>query len=228
MKTIVGFLFAFGAAGLLGGGQPAKADDAVQESQTLDNMKQVALGLLNYESAHGSLPAHASYSADGKPLLSWRVLILPYLEQKSLYDEFHLDEPWDSPHNKPLVGRMPEIFKNPNLPSSDGKTIYLAVVGPTCVFDGTAEGMPLAKITDGTANTVMLVEANADHAVEWTKPADLEFNAKNPAAGLGGLRHHGWNAASADGSCSFIRNETDPREVKALFTPAGGEGIDRR
>ena len=67
----------------------------------------------NYDSTHGSLPPHAIYGKDGKPLLSWRVLILPYIEEQALYEQFHLDEPWDSPHNEPLLRQIPRCYRSP-------------------------------------------------------------------------------------------------------------------
>ena len=97
---------------------------------------QIMLGLLNFESARGAMPAHAVYSDDGKPLLSWRVQILPYLEHQDLYNQFHLDEPWDSEHNKQLVEQMPEVFRDPasKLTTADGKSNYLGVTGESAVY----------------------------------------------------------------------------------------------
>jgi hypothetical protein len=183
------------------------------------------LALHNYADAHKSFPAHASYDAEGKPLLSWRVHILPFIGKGELYKEFHRDEPWDSPHNKQLIARMPEVYRNPNLLADDGTTNYLAIVGEECIFNGTADGMRLANITDGTSKTIMLVEADLDEAVIWTKPDDLAYNADNPAAGFGRLRPTGALVAIADGSVRFISEDIDPQTLKALFTRAGGETI---
>ncbi len=199
------------------------AREAARRNQSMNNMKQMILGLLNYESAKKSYPAHAIYSPDGKPLLSWRVQILPFIENQALYQQFHLDEPWDSEHNRALIPQMPAIYANPNLPLPPGKTNYLAVVGTPCIFNGTEKGTRIRNITDGTSNTIMLVEANADQAVDWTKPDDLKFDAQNPSAGLGGLRPGGWLAAFADGHVSFVANSVDRQTLSALFTSAGGE-----
>src|SRR3972149_6212381 len=100
--------------------------------------------------------------------------MLQYVEELPLYQEFHLDEPWDSEHNKALIARMPKLYQNPNMALEPGKTTYLAVVGKECIFDGTDKGMKLQQVTDGTSNTLTLVEADADQAVEWTKPDDWE------------------------------------------------------
>lgn len=203
------------------------AREAARRNQSMNQMKQFMLALLNYESRRRTFPAHAIYSKDGKPLLSWRVAILPYIEEQRLYNEFHLDEPWDSPHNKTLIARMPKVFENPSLNVPAGKTVYLGVVGKNCIFDGSKNGIGLRQVTDGTSKTIMLVEADADQAVEWTKPADWEFNPKKPIAGLGSAHPGGFLVAFADGSIQFISNAVDPDVLKALLTRNGGEVVDR-
>ena len=94
---------------------------------TVNNLKSLAIALLNYQDAKKSLPPRANFDASGKPLLSWRVLVLPYLDpnEAKLYSEFHLDEPWDSEHNRQLIARMPKVFKNPRI-DREGFTNYLA------------------------------------------------------------------------------------------------------
>jgi uncharacterized protein DUF1559 len=198
------------------------AREAARRTQSMNNMKQQMLALLNHESAKKAFPAHAIYK-DGKPLLSWRVQILPYIEQQALYEQFHLDEPWDSEHNRALIQHMPQVYANPNMPLQAGKTNYLAVVGKDCVFDGTDKGMQLRNITDGTSKTIALVEADPAKAVEWTKPDDWQFDPNNPSAGLGHIRAGGWLSAFADGSVQFISSTIDQNMLKAFFTRAGGE-----
>jgi hypothetical protein len=201
------------------------AREAARRAQSMNQIKQLNIALLNQESASGAFPAHASYNPEGKPLLSWRVHILPYLEQQALYEQFHLDEPWDSEHNRALIARMPAMYQNPNLPEQNGKTNYLAVVGEGCIFDGTQVGKKLLDIRDGTANTIMLVEAAREQAVEWTKPDDLEYNPANPKAGLGGIRPGGWLVGLADGSVHFISENIDQEHLKAMFTGAAGDSV---
>jgi len=202
------------------------AREAARRNQSINNMKQIIIALMNNMDTQTKYPANAIYSAEGKPLLSWRVQILPYIEEKALFDEFHLDEPWDSEHNRALIPRMPAVFQNPNV-ADEGKTNYLAVVGPGCIFDGTPNGTSIVDIKDGTSRTIQVVEANADQAVEWTKPADLKLNDANPAEHLGRLRPGGWLAGFADGHIEFINNfPPDPQSaalLKGLFTRAGGE-----
>ncbi|HEX5471711.1 MAG TPA: DUF1559 domain-containing protein [Lacipirellulaceae bacterium] len=202
------------------------AREAARRNQSMSNMKQLLLALLMYEDNHKAFPAHAVYSKDGKPLLSWRVAVLPYIDQQDLYGQFHLDEPWDSEHNRALIAKMPAVFQNPNQSLPSGKTNYLAVVGKECVFDGSSKGLGIQQITDGTSKTIMVVEANANQAVDWTKPDDLKYDTKNPTAGLGRVRPGGWLAAFADGHIQFISSSIDINTLKALFTRAGGEVIN--
>jgi hypothetical protein len=201
------------------------AKEAAQRNESMNNLKQMALALLNYESAKRTLPAQAIYDRDGKPLLSWRVQILPYIEEMALYNQFHLDEPWDSEHNKPLIARMPHVYANPNLKLEDGKTSYLALVGKECAFDGTEKGVRFQQVTDGTSRTIALVEADANKAVEWTKPDDLKFDANNPTAGLGHVRPGVWLAVFLDGHVEAISNSIDTTVLKAMMTKAGGEAV---
>ena len=168
----------------------------------------------------------APVDADGKPLLSWRVHLLPYVEAADLYDEFHLDEPWDSEHNKKLIERMPDAYRNPNLPVAEFKTNYLAVTGEGTAFGG-KQGTKFQDVIDGTANTIMVVEANADRAVIWSKPDDLKFDPQQPLAGLGDLRPGGFQALLMDGSVQFFAKTIDPGVLRALMTIAGSEAIPR-
>src|SRR5262249_20216865 len=128
-------------------------------------------------------PPRAIFDDQGKPLLSWRVQILPFLDQEELYQQFRLDEPWDSEHNKPLIDKMPNVFSDPRFDLPPGKTVYQAVVGPGTAFDG-RQGLKPAQIIDGTSNTIGVVEVGPEHAVPWTKPVDWEFDQDHPLNGL--------------------------------------------
>jgi hypothetical protein len=201
------------------------AREAARRTDSSNKMKQIMLALHNFHDTRKAFPAHAIYSPDGQPLLSWRVQILPYLEDggAALYKEFKLDEPWDSEHNRALIARMPAVYANPNFISEPGKTNLLAVVGEHCGFNGTKQGMNFRYFSDGTSKTVVLVEADADRAVEWTKPDDWQYDPNNPSAGLGNLRPGSWNAGFADGSVQQVSNNIDREMLKALFTRDGGE-----
>lgn len=198
--------------------------EAARRTDSANRLRQFAIAILNYESVYQRFPPQYTVDDQGTPLLSWRVHILPYIEEQALYEQFHLDEPWDSPHNIQLLDQMPEIYGNPNLGEMDGRTVFLGIAGPQSVFSG-ADRLGFAQVVDGTSNTVMLVEADAEAAVPWTKPADWEFDANDPFRNLGGLRPAGFNVAFVDGSVRLISVGTDPNVWKALCTRNGNEVV---
>ena len=205
------------------------ARTAARRAQSMNNMKQLALSLHNYHDAHGAFPAGYSSDEQGRPLLSWRVQMLPYLEEAALYNEFRLDEPWDSPHNKELIARMPSLFRSPNSTAEGFKTNYLGVSGADGIFvrppAGDAKGTSFRRITDGTSKTLMLVEASDELAVVWTKPGDFAPKMDNPMKGLLGLHRGGFLGGMGDGSVRFIADSVDVDILKALFTKSGREAI---
>jgi prepilin-type processing-associated H-X9-DG protein len=179
----------------------------------------------NYLSAHGTFPPAFSVDKSGKPLLSWRVLILPFVEQQALYNEFHLDEPWDSPHNRALIDRMPAVFACPSdlVPKPDaGKTTYVTPRGPSTIFPG-AVGVKIKEVTDGTSNTILTMDVPALEAVVWTKPDDWDVPKMIDPRSLVGRHPDGTNCGFADGSVHFLRETIAPAVLKALFTRNGGE-----
>jgi prepilin-type processing-associated H-X9-DG protein len=198
------------------------AREAARRAQCVNNLKQMALAFHNYHSANNSFPAHAIYSKDGKPLLSWRVAILPYIEQEPLYREFHLDEPWDSPHNKALIERMPPTYACPTAPVQRGMTPYQVAVGKGAMFEG-KQGIGIAEVTDGTSNTILVAESKTP--VTWTKPDDLELDPDGPPPRIGSYHPGGANTAFADGSVRFIKDTINQGVLRALFTRNGGEVI---
>jgi prepilin-type processing-associated H-X9-DG protein len=202
----------------------AAAREAARRVASANNLRQIGLTLQNEEAVHGALPARANFDQQGKPLLSWRVHILPYIEQESLYKMFHLDEPWDSPRNKTLIPLMPRLYANPSSMGRPGMANYLAVCGKGLMFDG-RKGHKLADVTDGLSNTIMVVEADADRAVIWTKPEDWQFDPQRPLAGLGHAHPGGFNALFADGSVHFIARGIDLKTFQAMLTIAGGEMV---
>ncbi len=190
------------------------------------NLQRLAIATISHADAHkGRLPAVANFDKQGKPLLSWRVHVLPFVGEEKLYKEFHLDEPWDSPHNKKLLARMPAVYQGPNRRlNEEGKTIYLAPVGKEVAFTGGAEGRLFPKdFTDGTANTILIVEADDAHAVLWTKPEDLKIDLENPQRALGGHFPEVFLIALADGSARLVSKGISKTTLRSAFTPAGGE-----
>jgi len=182
-------------------------------------LKQIGLAMHGYHDERKSLPAAAIYDKDGKALLSWRVAILPYLldeEDRALYKEFKLDEPWDSDHNKKLLAKMPRVFASPTAKGKQNKTYYQVITGPNTVFAGN-KGMKLAQIANGTSNTILAVEAGA--AVPWTKPADVVYDAKKPLPKLGGVSKAGFHILLCDGSVRQLRPDFDAQTFRDSITP---------
>ncbi len=207
------------------------AREAARRAQCVNNEKQIALAMLNYHAANDSLPPAAVKDKAGKPLLSWRVAILPYIEQQALYKEFHLDEPWDGPHNKALIASMPPIYACPSRPATagaPGMTSYRVFAGKATAFPP-GRAVKFADVTDGISQTLMVVETR--DGVPWTKPEDLEFAAdadppKGPFFGAGSFHTGGFAAAMLDGSVRFLKNSIRPETFRALITRDGGEVID--
>jgi hypothetical protein len=201
----------------------ANQNDAAARSQSMNNLMQIGLAMHNYAGSHGDAFPAAAIRKDGKALLSWRVAILPYLDQGELYEKFHLDEPWDSPHNIALLDQMPDIYAPvTHQDESKHSTYYQVFTGRGALFGG-AEGTKLADIKDGTAWTIMIVEAAKP--VPWTKPEDLPFDASKPLPKLGGLLEDGFCACFADGSARFLKRNVGSKVLKALITANGREKV---
>ena len=198
----------------------------------INNLKQLTLAMHNYLDVKGAFPASAGVvDKAGKPLLSWRVAILPYLEQDHLFKQFKLDEPWDSPANKLVLANnpMPAVFAVPGVTKPGEKvTLIQGFVGNGAFFDATRPKR-IVDITDGTSNTVMMTLSR--DAVEWTKPADIPFDPKadprklvlatqgRPPASMAA-------AAFCDGSVRLLHLELSAVQWIGAITAAGGEVID--
>lgn len=173
----------------------------------------------------GSLPPHASYDSNGKPLLSWRVLILPQIAQDDLYSQFHLDEPWDSPHNLTLLPKMPRTYADPRRRwhKGDYLTPFQVFVGPGTLFEG-PKGVRLSDVPDGTSATISVVRA--DCLVPWTKPEDLPYSPDGPLPEFMNKRRARWRVLFADAHFRDLRSDLPEGQVRALITRNGGEQID--
>jgi hypothetical protein len=202
------------------------ASEAARKVQSANNLKSLGVAIHNYHDVYKQFPPAHGTGEEGKPFLSWRVHILPFLEQRALYDQFHLDEPWDSDHNKTLIAKMPAVFRSPNSTAEPGKTNYLGVSGPQGIFPG-REKIGFRDVTDGTSNTIMIVEASDESAVIWTKPDDFVPDSKEAKKGLLGLWKGGFHAGFADGSVRFLDEAIDDQTLRALSTRNGSEPIDR-
>jgi hypothetical protein len=194
---------------------------AIQTSE--NNLKQIGLASLNYESTYGKMPPAAVCDKTGKPLLSWRVLVLPYLEENELFKEFKLDEAWDSDHNKKLLARMPKVYSIPgktNLLGTD--TYYRVFVGNNAGFEW-IQGLKITDFTDGTSNTLLCVVAA--EAVPWTKPDELEFDPEKDMRKLLGTVNGKVQVGLVDGSVHSLKKMPSKETLHALITRNGGEVI---
>jgi hypothetical protein len=189
------------------------------------NLMNIGLAMHSYHDAHGKLPADV-VDKNGKVLLSWRVLLLPYLEQDNLYKKFRLNEPWDSKHNKKLLAEMPKVFNSPRVTlKHKGYTVYQGFSGAGALFRPGKPGLSLVQVPDGTSNTLMAVEATA--AVPWTKPADVPFDQKKDVVKFGKAFGERPLALMCDGSTRLLDLKKITKEtLKAAITTAGGEVID--
>jgi hypothetical protein len=223
-----------------------KVRDAAARVQSANNLRIQSLAMLNYSDSNaGRMPPSVVYGPDGKPLYSWRVLLLPYVEADNLYRHFHLDEPWDSPNNKPLLTQMPRCFAEPG-DTEPGMTHYQVFDGPGAPFDSSARPLqPFmlqgptgilqlqasafqvrfpAGFMDGASNTLLIVEAT--DPVPWSSPKDLAFGPPGtPLPKLGLPARKGFNAVYADGGVKFITSSTSEQTLRALITPNGGERL---
>ncbi len=202
-----------------------------RRQKTQQNFRQILIAMHNYHENYATLPpADKHRDKDGKHHLSWRVHLLPYLEQQALYDEFHLDEPWDSPHNKKLIEKMPDVFVqrslDPSQPASKpGHTAFLAPVGEGTIFGG-KNATKLQQITDGTSTTAALLVVSPKHAVPWTAPVDYSLDAQDPLAGVLIGPEGTWICGFADGSVSHLRGDMSAKTALHLFQMDDGNPID--
>jgi prepilin-type processing-associated H-X9-DG protein len=219
----------------------ASARAAPRRTKSVNNHKQIGLAYHNYLAAHGSFPTAVLLGGKNKSVpYSWRVALLPFIEQQELYSQYNFDEPWDGPSNRKLLDKMPAIYGYPGpdgTPSSRTNSAYFVFTGPSTVLSaGPVSGPPkgnavpagpgINQITDGTSNTILAVEAQRE--IPWTKPEDIPFFPNGPVPELGGFTPEGFNAAFVDGSVRYIKKSIPPNLLKALITRDGGEVIDHQ
>jgi len=194
---------------------------AADRSQSANNLKQIALAFHMFESANRKFP-HSTKSPDPshKHPVSWRVMILPFMEQKALYNLYRFDEPWDGPNNSKLLSMVPIQYRHPEAPAGSTNTPYLAITGEEAMFQPSKETLP-SDVRDGLANTIMVVESES--TIPWTKPDDLAYASDKPLPFVGGFFDEGFHAAFGDGSVRFISKTIAESVLRALMTARGGE-----
>jgi hypothetical protein len=201
----------------------AKVKLAADRLKSANNLKQIGLAFHNHNDAFGALPRDIT-DKDGKPLLSWRVAILPFLDQNELHEQFNLDQPWDSKNNKKLLEMMPKVYTAPRGTFEKGHTFYQAFAGAGTLMSG--KPTKINDVTDGLSNTFMAVEAG--EAVPWTKPADVAFDPAKPLPKLGGIFDGDHNTLFGDGSVRFLKKGIKEANLKKFITIAGAESTTEK
>ena len=204
---------------------------SVQKMSCRGNLERIAAALKQYEIEHGTLPPAFIADATGKPMHSWRVLILPQLGERGLHDRYNFNEPWDGPNNIQLVGLMPDVFACPSDPDArlKGESSYMVTVGPATLFPGkTAMSTRLAR--DDPALTIMVAECPVSGNI-WTQPKDLDatrmkFGINGALTGeIGSLHPEGANIVTLDGKARFISDLFPDEYLQAMSTANGAEDI---
>ena len=198
------------------------AREAARRAQSMNNMKQLGLAFHNYHDTYKKFPGSTNLGPDGKTVHSWRVAVLPFVDQNELYKQYKLDEPWDSEHNKQLVEKMPAVFRSPSATNGQNFPSYFGLTGPSAGL-GDGNGEKMRNFTDGTSNTILLVGAERD--IPWTKPEDIPFDPEKDLPKFGGHHQGGFLALFADGSVRLIESTIDKDALKALLTRNGREVV---
>jgi hypothetical protein len=191
-----------------------KSDLSAREkkAQNLNNLKQLALAMHNFHDVFNHFPKAVSTARDSGRKTdtphSWRIDLLPFLGGADLYQQYKMDEAWDGPNNKKLLDRMPAVFRSPYDDPKSMSTAYAVLVGKGTVFEPGREGIKISEITDGTSNTILVVEARRN--CPWMKPEDIPFDADKPVPELGDFVEGKFAAVMADGrACIFERAKVE-------------------
>ena len=191
-----------------------------------NNMKQIGLAFHNYHDTFNHFPAangNGELGQGKKTGLSWRVHLLPFIDHAPLYTQFNMDEAWDSPHNKALIEKMPDIFKVEGV-DKPGFTCVHVFTGDNAGI-GTDEGTRIQDFTDGTSNTILAVVAGPESAEVWTKPGGLEFNPDDPKKVLGTLGEQ-FLVLICDGSVRFLKSTIDDETLRNLIQRNDGNAVN--
>lgn len=206
--------------GMMGPGMGGPAERAAPSTQ--DKMKNIALGIHNFHDVYRRMPNSVpqGINHDG---LSWRVHLLPFLGHEELYEQFDVEQPWDSPKNMALLDEMPEIYSS-DVTTESGQTVFQVPSSPGTLFEA-GRGRSMSDVIDGTSMTVLLVASDAESAVPWTKPTDFQVNMASPSDGLG-LLDGGFLITLLDGSTIVLDPSADAIKMRGLFTYRGGERVN--
>ncbi len=199
--------------------EPARM--SAKRSQKSNDLKQIGLAIHMFADKYGYLPPRELRNAENKPLLSWRVLLLPFIGNEALYKEFHLNEPWDSEHNRKLIENMPAVYGDPLHALAPGMTTTQVPLVKGSAWSGEGDPLNFASITDGTSNTIAVIMVPPEQAVIWTKPDGWEFPLADAANVLLKDREF-MTALFFDGSVRMLGIE-DREALPKQLTAQGGE-----
>ncbi|MHC5542478.1 DUF1559 family PulG-like putative transporter [Singulisphaera rosea] len=196
---------------------------AARRIQCMNNLKQIALALQGYEQIYKALPPAYTVDANGRPLHSWRTLILPYLDATELYQSIDLTKPWNDPANAKAFESAVSVYHCPESRGPHNTTTYLASTGPNgCLSPG--KPRPLAEITDPHRSTLMVIEAGEENVIPWMAPVDADDSLVLSLGPTTKLHHPGiTNACFVDGHVRSLKVDTPPRERRALVSIAGND-----
>jgi prepilin-type processing-associated H-X9-DG protein len=207
------------------------AREASRRMACANNLKQIGLALHNYHDTYKTFPPAYIADADGKPMHSWRVLILPFIESSHVYQQYDFNEPWNGPNNSQLAHMMPAVYRCPTDPViTTNTTAYLAISGKGSVFND-GQGSSIMNITDGASNTILVTEV-AGSTVHWMEPRDLDLNTMQMAInatedGTTISSHHpgGAQVIFADGAVRFLADSLDPNTLRLLLQKDDGQAV---
>jgi hypothetical protein len=234
MKKLLGALLVLAAALLVWALRSLRDSTAEPEKRRPShlNLRQVGLAIHAFHDAYKRLPPAAICGKDGKPLLSWRVAILPFLGETALYQQFRLDERWDSAHNIRLLEKMPALYAPVGVTTKESHhTFYRSIVGPGTAWESNpskdaflgASGLRFPHAFPDGAETLLLVEAS--EPVPWTKPDELIYDPNGPLPRLGARSGDGYPILMLDLHLQFVPT-LDDATLRALITRSGGDVID--
>jgi Protein of unknown function (DUF1559) len=217
------------------------AREGAPRMQCANHLKQIAVALVNYHEVYKSFPPAHIADENGRPMHSWRVLILPYLEQQPLYDAYRFDKPWDGPNNSKLLIHMPRAYscssRQLNSPAQT-HTSYLAVVGKNTAWPG-QRAIAFSDIVDGSSSSLLVCETS-EPRVSWMEPADIEYadaieqlTSRDPNRCSGHVSRtffyewsHGRNVALADGSIQYLIYGIETDHARRLLNVNDGGPLD--
>jgi hypothetical protein len=201
------------------------AREAARRAQCTNNLKQIGIAMLNYHDAYLCFPPAVITDEEGTPRYSWRVAILPFIEQQALYDLWNHDEPWDSPNNMRIGQTSIPAYR---CPSDDDptETNYVMITGEEAIGNLPNEVTKIADVRDGTARTIMIVEV-VDSGIGWSEPRDLSLDDLemriNAPGGIASKHPGGVNVALCNGSVRFVPESISAEDLRAWITKGGME-----